>query len=129
MAVRDFGGDLVKAQAALVKSGGGVLFLSASKYTLTENFGLASNVVLRGVPAPGVAKKGTEKGNLDPTTVLSCPDRKHIGILNLNGTNLGLVNIKLDGCAVMLWPTLAPQKWSMKDYWSELSSICNSSNS
>lgn len=58
VSVKDFSGDFVKAQDALVKGGGGVLYVPAGKYALKENFMLESNVVLRGEPASGTAKDG-----------------------------------------------------------------------
>jgi hypothetical protein len=59
--------------------------------------------------------------SFSPLQILKCPDRKHMGVVNVdpNSTNIGLVNLKLDGCAVMLWPRLAPVAYNGMDssYW------------
>jgi hypothetical protein len=69
VSVSDYGGNLDKAQDALVKIGGGVLFLPAGTYQLNANFVIASNVVLRGAPVKGMAKSSTKPGDLSPTSV------------------------------------------------------------
>lgn len=110
--VRDYAGDadaaFVAAQAAAVAGGGGVVFFPAGKYAFARNLSLASNVVIRGAPAAGAAKSGKAPGALAPTTVFECPNRAHQGIWNFDpaATNIGVVNILLDQCAVMFWPGL-----------------------
>lgn len=47
----------------------------------------------------------------------------YVGVCWGQATNLGVVNLQLDGCAVMLWPALGPNKFSMKDYWYEATTI------
>lgn len=100
--------------------------VAAGTYAFTENIQLASNVVIRGVATTARAKNGKAPGPLAPTTVFECADRAHQGILNAdpNATALGVVNIELRACAVMLWPGLLPAApspipWpsSLKTYW------------
>eukprot|EP00117_Sycon_ciliatum_P024518 scpid60111/ scgid6246/ len=119
--VKDFHDDLESAQKAAVASGGGVVYLPAGKYTLKENFVLASGVVLRGEPTgTEKARNNKEAGNLAPKTVLECPDREHMGIFNSDpkAMNMGVINLDLSGCAVMLWPALnSPSKFNLKSYF------------
>lgn len=98
----------VAAQAAAVAGGGGVVFFPAGSYAFANNISLASNVVIRGVPDVRPAKAGKAPGTLAPTSVFTCPNRAHQGVWNFDplATNLGVVNIFLDQCAVMLWPGL-----------------------
>jgi hypothetical protein len=114
----------VAAQAAAVSAGGGVIFFPAGVWKFSANLEIASNVVIRGVATTGLAKQGKKPGPLAPTTVFECPDRQHLGILNIdpNSTNIGVVNIDLSGCAVMLWPGFLPAQppvWPgfLKSYW------------
>ena len=114
------------AQSAAVAAGGGVVFFPAGVYTFENNIPLASNVVIRGVATTARAKSGKNAGPLAPTTIFECPDREHQGIFNAdpNATSLGVVNVELRSCAVMLWPGLlpaapSPLPWpaSLKTYW------------
>jgi hypothetical protein len=114
----------VAAQSAAVSGGGGVVFFPAGVWKFTRNIPLESNVVIRGVPTTALAKQGKKPGPLSPTTIFECPDRMHQGILNIdpNATRLGVVNIDLSACAVMLWPGLLPVQppvWPafLKAYW------------
>jgi hypothetical protein len=102
------------AQAAAVAGGGGVVFFPAGTYAFASNLSLASNVVIRGAPDARPAKAGKAPGPLAPASVLSCPNRAHQGVWNFDprATNLGVVNLLLDQCAVMLWPGLATRAFS-----------------
>lgn len=117
--VSDYNFNFDRAQDAAVKVGGGVIFFPAGTYDFSSNIQLKSNVVIRGVPDTRAAKNGKAVGKLAPKTVFRCPDKSHLGILNYdaNAQNLGIVNVDLQGCAVMLWPKLTPEPLSMKDYW------------
>lgn len=121
--VADYGGSLLAAQAAAVSTGGGVVYLPAGVYNLSDNFVLASGVVLRGVPTTARAHSGSTPGPLAPTSRLLCPWLQHRGILSTNGSacNMGVVNLDLDGCAIMLWPELTgpqvPAAWDLKKTW------------
>lgn len=114
------------AQGAAVAAGGGVVFFPAGVYAFANNVALASNVVIRGVATTARAKSGKNAGPLAPTTIFECPDREHQGIINTdpNASSLGVVNIELRSCAIMLWPGLlpaapSPLPWpaSLKTYW------------
>jgi hypothetical protein len=125
--VADFGGDFSKAQDAAVSAGGGVVFFPAGTYKFDAMVELQSGVVIRGEPTTARALDGTKPGPLAPKTVFQCPDRQHIGIQNADAkaTNLGVVNVDLDGCAVMLWPALeggSPTP-SFKNYWYAATSV------
>ena len=91
------------AQADAVKNGGGVVFFPAGSYAFASNISLASNVLIRGAPVNGAqAKNGKNPGNLNPTTIFTCPNRMHQGIWNFGAadSNIGVVNVFLDQCAV-----------------------------
>ena len=107
--VKDYGGSFDSAQKAAVSNGGGVVFYLAGTYLLTSNIVIQSNVVIRGMPTNEAAKKGTSPGPLAPKTIFKCAFGKHMGIFNNDpkGTNFGIVNVELYGCAVMFWPSLA----------------------
>ena len=122
--IKDFPGTpdeaFASAQAAAVSAGGGVVFFPAGSYAFASNLSLASNVVIRGVPDTRPAKSGKAPGTLAPTSVFSCPNRAHQGVWNFDprSTNLGIVNIFLDQCAVMLWPGLQTHSFSpMQSAW------------
>jgi hypothetical protein len=108
---------------ALKQSGGGVVFFPSGTYAFTELIPLASNVVIRGEPTTQPAKSGTSPGTLAPSTVFSCPPRSHLGVFSLGANNTGVVNVDMAGCAVMLWPELAPGAQSFswptdfENYW------------
>ena len=123
--VKDYAGApdaaFAAAQAAAVAGGGGVVFFPAGTYAFALNISLASNVVIRGVPDTRPAKAGKAPGSLAPSSVFSCPNRAHQGIWNFDprAANLGVVNILLDQCAVMLWPGLKTSAWApmMSSWW------------
>eukprot|EP00730_Choanoeca_flexa_P002492 TRINITY_DN11069_c0_g1_i3.p1 TRINITY_DN11069_c0_g1~~TRINITY_DN11069_c0_g1_i3.p1 ORF type:complete len:490 (+),score=98.81 TRINITY_DN11069_c0_g1_i3:154-1470(+) len=123
--VKDYDSDYDKAAADAAKSGGGVVYYPAGTYKLSKSITLVSNVVIRGEPIYTPAKSGTKPGKLEPKTVFQCPDKEHLGFFNndKDATNLGIINIDSDGCAVMLWPNLSPAKVSMKDYWYEATKV------
>lgn len=116
--VEDFPGSpdasFAAAQAAAVAGGGGVVFFPAGTYAFASNISLASNVVLRGAPDARPAKAGKAPGPLAPASIFTCPNRAHQGIWNFDprATNLGVVNLLLDQCAVMLWPGLTTRAFS-----------------
>lgn len=117
--VANFGGSFDKAQAAAVAAGGGVVYFPPGEHQIKEHLNLKSGVVIRGAPTNASALAGKSPGKLAPKTVLKCPDRAHLGIFNAepDAHNLGVVNVDLDACAVMLWPALGPNPVSMKTYW------------
>ena len=123
--VADFPGApdaaLAAAQAAAVAGGGGVVFFPAGTYAFANNISLASNVVIRGVPDTRPAKSGKAPGSLLPTSVFTCPNRAHQGVWNFDpaAKNLGVVNIFLDQCAVMLWPGLKTSAYApmLSSWW------------
>lgn len=82
---------------------------------------------IRGEPTSDPAKHGTSPGKLDPKTTITCPDRKHLGFLNADpgAKNIGIVNLNLDGCAIMLWPGLksSAKPTQLKDYWYEATDV------
>eukprot|EP01043_Picozoa_sp_COSAG02_P045053 COSAG02_NODE_4082_length_5808_cov_3.266071_3_plen_611_part_00 len=128
VSVADFVGDFSKAQDALLAKGnrGGVVYFPAGTYSFKQHIELKSGVVIRGAPTGSkMAKQGKKAGPLAPTTRFECPDRAHLGVFNAeaNATGVGIVNVDLDGCAVMLWPALGDQPLSMKTYWYEAQSI------
>jgi hypothetical protein len=116
--VKDFAGSpdasFAAAQAAAVAGGGGVVFFPAGTYAFASNISLASNVVLRGAPDVRPAKAGKAPGPLAPASIFTCPNRAHQGIWNFDprATNLGVVNLLLDQCAIMLWPGLITRAFS-----------------
>ena len=116
------------AQADAVKNGGGVVYFPPGNYVFANNISLSSNVLIRGAPVGNQqAKNGKNPGNLLPTTVFTCPNRMHQGIWNFDAdaTNLGVVNILLDQCAVMLWPSLKTTSYSpmLSNWWFSASDI------
>ncbi len=116
------------AQADALKNGGGVVYFPAGTYNFANNISLESNVLIRGAPVNGQqAKSGKNPGNLSPTTIFACPNRMHQGIWNYqpNATNIGVVNIYLDQCAVMFWPSLKTTSYSpmMSSWWFSASDI------
>ena len=129
--IKDFPGApdaaFAAAQAAAVATGGGVVFFPAGTYAFKLNISLASNIVIRGVPDARPAKAGKSPGSLAPSSVFACPNRAHQGIWNFDprAANLGVVNIFLDQCAVMLWPGLKTSSFSpmMSMWWFSASDI------
>ena len=117
--VKDYGGSFQSAQKAAVDNGGGVVYFPAGTYSFTANIMLESNVVIRGEPTVAMAKKGTSPGSLSPKTVFKCTFGEHIGVFNADpkGENFGIINVELDGCAVMFWPGLKSSSKSFKSYW------------
>lgn len=109
------------AKAASSNTQGGVVFFPKGSYKFTENLVLPSNVIIRGEPTTSPAKSGTKPGSLAPQTKFECPLFAHQGILSMDpkAENIGVVNIELDACAVMLWPglTSSTTSWKLKDYW------------
>jgi hypothetical protein len=108
------------AQADAVKQGGGVIFFPSGSYAFLENITIASNVVIRGEPTAAAAKNGKKPGPLSPATVFTCPNRAHQGIWNFDpaATNIGVVNVLLDQCAIMFWPGLKTTSYSpMLSMW------------
>lgn len=85
-------------------------------------------MLIRGAPVNGqLAKNGKNPGNLNPTTIFTCPNRRHQGIWNFDAdaTNLGVVNVFLDQCAVMLWPSLKTTTYTpmLSSWWFSASDI------
>ena len=116
------------AQAAAVAGGGGVVFFPAGSYSFAHNLSLASGVVIRGAPTTARARgAGAAPGPLAPTTVFECPNRAHQGIWNFapDAANLGVVNVLLDQCAVMLWPSLVTTSFApmMSSWWFSASDV------
>lgn len=117
-----------QAQTDAVSNGGGIIYFPSGSYTFENNLTLASNVVIRGAPtSTEKAKNGKVPGDLHPTTSFSCPNRRHQGIWNYekDSTNLGIVNILLDQCAIMLWPSLVTSSYSpmLSLYWFEATDV------
>jgi hypothetical protein len=133
--VKDYAGTpddaFAAAQAAALAASppGGVVYFPAGSYAFTKLIPLASNVVIRGAPTTQPAKSGKAPGPLAPSTVFTCPKRAHLGVFSLATNNSGVVNIEMDGCAVMLWPELGPggQTFSwptdFENYWYSAKSI------
>ena len=123
--VKDYGGSFESAQKAAVSNGGGVVYYPAGTYSFTSNLVIESNIVIRGVPTTDMAKKGTNPGPLAPKTIFKCTFGKHIGIFNSDpkGANFGIVNVELDGCAVMFWPGLKSSSTNLKTYWYDAEDI------
>ena len=111
----------IAAQTQAVKNGGGVIYFPAGLYTFANNLSLSSNIVIRGDVTTDKAKVGFLPGNLNPKTIFNCPSKKHQGIWNFDkdGTNLGVVNILLNQCAIMFWPSLVTTSYSpiLSNYW------------
>ena len=106
--IKDYHGSFENAQKAAVSGGGGVIYYPAGTYSFTSNIMIESNIVIRGEPTTEPAKKEKSPGSLSPKTVFKCTFGEHLGLFNNDpkATNIGIVNIELDGCAVMLWPAL-----------------------
>ena len=126
--VKDYGGKFDSAQkAALSNGGGGVVFYPAGSYTFSSNIMIDSHIVIRGESTGNaMAKKGTTPGPLSPKTVFHCPHGEHIGIFNNDpkGMNFGVVNVELDGCAIMFWPALKTvSSYNLKTYWFEATDV------
>jgi hypothetical protein len=119
------------AQADAIKAGGGVVYFPPGTYNFANKISLASNVLIRGASVGGqLAKDGKKPGNLMPTTIFECPNRLHQGIWNFapDATNIGVVNVLLDQCAVMFWPSLKSNSFSpmMSSWWFGASDIYGS---
>jgi len=134
--VKDYAGgnadaSFAAAQDDALKNGGGVVYFPSGTYVFTKNITVASNIVIRGAPVGDErAKSGKNPGNLNPTTVFQCPNRAHQGIWNFDptATNIGVVNVLLDQCAVMFWPGLKTSSFEpMMSNWCACSAICISS--
>ena len=124
--VKDYGGSFEAAQKAAVSGGGGVVYFPAGTYSFSSNIVVESNIVIRGEPTTGMAKKGTSPGPLAPKTIFKCPFGEHLGIFNNDpkSKNIGIVNIDLNGCAVMFWPGLKTvSKYTFKSYWFEATDV------
>ncbi len=118
--IKDYGGSFDNAQkAAAANEGGGVVYFPPGTYSFQSNIVISSNVVIRGQPTTDLAKKVTKPGPLSPKTVFKCTFGEHLGVYNIDpkGQNFGIVNVELDGCAVMFWPGLKSSSTSIKGYW------------
>ena len=117
--VKDYSGSFESTQKAAVSNGGCVVYYPPGTYSFTSNIMIQSNIVIRGMPTTDMAKKGTNPGPLAPKTIFKCTFEKHLGIFNNDpkGANFGIVNIELDGCAVMFWPELKSSSTNLKMYW------------
>jgi len=115
------------AQSDAIGNGGGIVYFPTGSYTFENNLTLASNIVIRGAPTTAKAKNGKLPGDLNPSSIFNCPNKKHQGIWNFekDATNLGIVNILLDQCAVMLWPSLITTSYSpiLSMYWFAASDV------
>ena len=122
--VKDYGGSFEEAQKAAKSGGGGVVYFPSGTYSFTTNIMIESNVVIRGERTTEMAKKGTSPGPLAPKTIFKCTFGEHLGVYNSDskGTNIGIVNIELDGCAVMFHPTLKPNAEGIK-YWKKAEDV------
>ncbi len=125
--IKDFPGApdaaFAAAQEEALKAGGGVIYFPAGTYAFKSNISIASNIVIRGAPVgSAVAKSGKKPGSLSPTTIFQCPTRAHQGIWSFDpqATNIGVVNVLLDQCAVMFWPGLKTSSYEpMLSSWCE----------
>lgn len=117
--IKDYKGSFEETQKAATSDGGGVVYFPAGSYTFSANIMIESNVVIRGEPTTDMAKKDTNPGSLSPKTIFKCNIGEHIGIFNSDpkGTNFGIVNVELDGCAVMFWPGLKTSTKGLKFWW------------
>lgn len=117
--VNDYRGSFEEAQKTARSNGGGVVYFPAGTYTFTKNIVIESNVVIRGEPTTNMAKKGTNPGTLSPKTTFKCTFGEHFGLLNTDpkGTNFGIINVELDGCAIMFWPALKTTIQGLKFWW------------
>ena len=129
--IKDYNNDYNSAASAVYntcgKDVGGVIYYPAGTYKITsDNIILKENIVIRGEStSTETAKNGKNPGNLDPKTIFECPNLKHMGLFNNdNSSNIGIVNIYLKQCAIMLWPNLkSPSKLSFWDYWVNAESV------
>ena len=125
--VKDYGGSFEAAQKAVMRNkGGGVVFFPAGTYKFTSKINIESHVVIRGEPTDGRAKKGTNPGSLSLKTIFQCTFGEHLGIFNNDpkAMNIGIVNVELNGCAVMFWPGLKTvSHYNMKSYWFEATDV------
>ena len=124
--VKDYGGSFENAQKAAVSEGGGVVFFPSGSYSFKSNVLVQSNIVIRGEPTNEPAKKGKSPGQLAPKTVFKCTFGEHIGVFNNDpkGENFGIINVEMDGCAIMFWPGLkTTQNYNMKTYWYEATDV------
>jgi hypothetical protein len=123
--IKDFAGSpdeaFEAAQAEALRGGGGVVYFPAGTYAFARNISIASNIVIRGAPVGGAqAKSGKRPGSLNPATVFQCPNKAHQGVWNFDpqATNIGVVNVLLDQCAVMFWPGLVTSSYApMQSSW------------
>ena len=125
--IKDYNNDFQSAVAQVYKQcgkdTGGVVYYPAGTYeitTKTGNIEIPGNIVIRGASTGSQqAKNGKEPGNLNPTTIFKCPELIHMGIFNNdNSSNMGVVNIYSQGCAIMFWPNLkSTYKLSYQSYW------------
>ena len=109
-----------------MSKGGGVVFFPAGTYSFTSNIVIESNIVIRGEPTDALAKKGTNPGPLAPKTVFKCTFGEHVGVFNNDpkAKNIGIVNVELDGCAVMFWPGLKTiNNYDLQTYWYEATDV------
>ena len=127
ISVTNYKNDFDSAQSAVLKScpQGGVVYFPSGTYTFTDNLNIKSGVVIRGEPTTSPAKNGRNPGTLSPKTIFKCPNMKHQGIFNAdNSSNIGVVNINLQGCAVMFWPQLnGGGSPSFQNYWYQATSV------
>jgi hypothetical protein len=125
--VKDYDNSFEKAQkAAINDNGGGVIYFPKGTYSFTANILIESNVIIRGEPTSELAKNGKSAGKLTPQTIFKCTFGEHIGIYNNDpkAKNIGIVNVELDGCAVMFWPGLKTiSKYTLKSYWYQATDV------
>jgi len=130
--VADFGGSLAAAQAAALAGGGGVVFLPPGTHALEADFVLASGVLLRGADtgaARALAPGGRSPGLLAPASRLVCPPGRHLSVrsTDANASGLGVVQLELDGCSVLLWPALTgpqvPPAFDLKRTWADATGV------
>lgn len=125
--VKDYHGSFEAAQKAAVSGGGGVVYFPSGTYSFTSNIMIESNIVIRGEPTTEPANKGKSPGPLSPKTVFKCTFGEHIGVFNNDpkATNIGIVNIEMDGCSVMLWPGLKTVggSFNLKTYWYQATDV------
>ena len=118
------------AQADAVANGGGVVFFPAGSYTVSRNLSIASNIVIRGAATTASAKNGRRPGPLAPASILACPNRRHMGVWSMapNATNIGVVNLYLNQCAIMFWPGLVTTHYEsmMQSWWWDATDIAGS---
>lgn len=125
--IKDYKDSFETAQKAAVAGGGGVVYFPAGTYSFKAPILIESNVVIRGEPTTAAAKEGTKPGSLSPKTIFKCPFGEYIGIFNNDpkAINIGVVNIELDGCPIMFWPSLktVSGSFNLKTYWYEATDV------